>query len=360
MNQRSLQPPDQRPRGRLCTDLRRGWQSRLRVPLGALFLLLAHPSFVRAQSAPGAAPARIFLDYQRTAGAAGCLAPDQLAQAVEQRLGRAVFTAPGEADLQARVRAARAGSGFHIEVELLDRDRRSLGRRRLQTRARHCSALDDALALVVSLAADVAAHSAPPLAPVAPAPATLPALETPIEVPESTYAPRLGWRLRPALGVSALGGFLPRLGAGPSAELELLPPHSWPIWLRATVWQRQRLGTGPAGAEFAAQSLELGVCPWSARWPRFEARSCAEQWLGRVTARGFGFDQDQSGTGATLALGGNETLRYWLGDWFLSLSGSLLVPLLQRRYFYLEGSEITLHDQGWVWAVGTISLGLEL
>jgi hypothetical protein len=314
---------------------------------------------VRAAAAPPEAepqkqPARLVLDYQRGPGAAGCLAPRELASAVEQRLGRAVFVAASEAEIQAWVRARRVGHGFAIDVELRAAGARSLGRRRLTTRARHCSALDDALTLVVSLAADVA------VSPVSDAPASPTPLETTIELPASTVAPRLGWHARSRLGAAAMHGLLPALGAGFALELELRPPQFWPLWLRAAGWGSQSVGAGLGRAEFSAQSLELGVCPWTPEWGSIELRSCAEQLLARVHAKGVGFDLDQSGASASLALGVAETLSVRFGDWFVSVSGSLLAPLVQRRYFYDDGGEVTLHDQPLVWWLGGLWLGFEL
>jgi hypothetical protein len=334
---------------------------RQRIARAALLsaVWLGDSSLVRAAAAPSGTEAqkqaaRLFLDYQRGPGAAGCLAPPELASAVEQRLGRAVFVAASDAEIQAQVRARRVGRGFAIDVELRAAGARSLGRRRLTTRARHCSALDDALTLVVSLAADVA------VSPVSDAPASLTPLETEIELPASSVAPRLGWHARPSLGVAALSGLLPAIGAGFALELELRPPRFWPLWLRAAGWGSQSVGAGLGGAEFSAQSLELGVCPWTPEWGSIELRSCAEQLLARVHAQGKGFDLVQSGASVSLALGASETLSLHFGDWFVSVSGSLLAPLVQRRYFYDDGGEITLHDQPWVWWLGGLWLGFEL
>jgi len=336
----------------------------LLAALLAVALLGASPR-LRAQDAPAPAPAtplpaRLFLDYERGPGASGCLAPRELASAVEQRLGRRVFVPAADAEIHAQVRARRAGRGFAIDVELRGPGERSLGRRRLNTRARHCSALDDSLTLVVSLAADLSLAPLAPLAAAREAPVSVTPLESAIEIPASSFAPRLGWHARPGLGVTALSGLLPALGVGFAVELELRPPQFWPLWLRATRWHGQRVVAGSTGAEFSAQSLELGVCPWTLELGQLELRSCVEQLFGRVHAKGFGFDLDQSGASATLALGAMETLSFRSGDWFISVSGSLLAPLVQRRYFYLDGNEITLHDQAWVWGLGGLSLGLEL
>jgi hypothetical protein len=336
--------------------------------LGAGLLASA---FAAAQPAAEPAPALLGLHYERSAGAAQCLAPSALARAVEQRLGRSVFVPAPQADLQARVRAERSARGFRIDVELFDREGHSLGKRHLRTRARHCSALDDSLALVVSLAVDVAASRAaePPLdqqaaaataaqgsAPAAAAPL---ALETPIEVPASNYAPRASWQLAPAVGVLAAGGLLPGWGVGGSFELELRPPAFWALWLRASLWQPRRSGAGQ-GVEVSAQALELGVCPLLFELAGVESRLCAEQLIGRMAMQGFGFDRDQSGSGASLGLGATGSLRQHFGEWFISVSGSLLAPLVQRRYFYVDGGDIVLHEPAPVWALGSVSFGLEL
>jgi hypothetical protein len=327
--------------------------------LGAGLLASA---FVAAQPEP--APALLALDYERAAGAAHCLAPAALARAVEQRLGRKVFVPQARAKLQAHVRAERLAHGFRIDVELFDGAGRSLGKRQLRTGARHCSALDDSLALVVSLAVDVAASPEPEqtagaAAPALPEPPAPVALETPIDVPAGTYAPRASWQLAPALGGLASGGFLPGLGLGGAFELELRPPAFWALWLRAALWQPRRIG-GAQGVELSAQTLELGVCPWRFELAGVEARWCAEQLIGRVAMQGFGFDRDQSGAGASFGLGLTGALRQHFGDWFISVSGSLLAPVVQRRYFYVDGGDIVLHDPAPVWAFGSLSVGLEL
>ena len=320
---------------------------------------LSASALVAAQPSPEPAPALLALDYERAAGAGHCLEPAALARAVEQRLGRTVFVPRARAELQVRVRAERAARGFRIDTELFDREGHSLGKRHLRTRARHCSALDDSLALVVSLAVDVAASPEPePAAPEAAPPAPV-ALETPIEVPASTHAPRASWQLAPALGVLVAGGLLPGVGLGGAFELELRPPAFWALWLRAALWQPRRIG-GEQGVQLSAQTLELGVCPWFFELAGIESRLCAEQWIGRVAMQGFGFDRDQSGSGASFALGATESLRQHFGAWFISVSGSLLAPLVQRRYFYVDGGDIVLHEPAAVWAFGSVSFGLEL
>ncbi len=301
-------------------------------------------------------PARLYLDYQRGPGAHACASAEQLAAAVEQRLGRRVFVARGEADLHAQLHAQRGAQGFRIELQLFDREQRPLGRRQLSTRARHCSALDEALALVLSLAADVALP--PPSSVVSAPPAPVP-LATPLQIPADVPAPRQPWQLRPSAGLGVFGGLLPGAALAVALELELRPPGGWPFWLRGSQFFDQRTGA-LTGGEFAARALELGVCPWSPRGERLEARLCAEQLLALVQARGFGSDADRDEPRLSLALGVEQSIGYRLGDWLISVSGSLLATPARRRYYYVDGDQITLHRQGWVWGGGRLSLGLEL
>jgi hypothetical protein len=324
---------------------------------------------VHAQAAPqpplppsAAAPAavKLHLDYQRAPGALDCASAEQLAAAVEARLGRRVFVAASEADLHAQLRAQRVGRGYRIALQLYDRDRHPLGRRQLSTRARHCSALDEALALVVSLAADVTLPPPASAAPLQPPLAVTPLpLDTPIEVPADASAPRQPWQVRPSVGLLLLSGLLPGVGVAAAVEVELEPPRFWPFWLRASTFLEERAGAA-TGGEFTAHTLELGVCPWSPRGSRWESRLCAQQLLGVLKAQGFGSDADQEEPRISFALGLEQTLGYRIGDWFISVSGSLLATPQRRRYYYVDEDQITLHEQGWIWAGGRLALGFEL
>lgn len=322
----------------------------------ALAALLAAGT-LHAQSAPPALPAvpaaRLYLDYQRGPGAQTCASAEQLALAVEARLGRRVFVPAAQAQLHAELRAQRVGRGYRITLQLFDRDRRPLGRRQLSTQARHCSALDEALALVVSLAADVTLPE-PSAEPARPVP-----LDTPLDIPATAPAPRQPWQVRLSAGVTLLGGFLPGAALAAALEVELAPAQFWPFWLRVSRFLEERVGVA-TGAELTAHGLELGVCPWTPRGERFEARLCAQQLLGLLHAQGFGSDDDRQETRISFGLGVEQTLGYRSGNWFVSVSGSLLVTPVRRRYYYLDEDQITLHEQGWIWAGGRLALGLQL
>jgi hypothetical protein len=337
------------------------------------FAALAGALSLVARAAAGAEPVRVYLDYSRAA--ATCIDEAALKHGVEARLGRAVFVTEVEADVRAVVIARRAARGFSASVELFDRARQSLGRRELATPARHCSALDDSLALVLSLAADMprerlspppenpSAPSAPPQAPSEPsAPPQLapPFLGTPLSIPEA--APRIGLRLLPEIGVAASYGLLPSLAPGLDVGLELRSNRFWPMSVHAAGWARQVQEVGRAGraARFSAQTVSLAICPWSGPLGPLDGSLCALNRLGRVAARGTGFDDPQQSTGWQVAIGAGGGVRYWLGPMFVSGAGELLVPLLRRRYFFTDVEDITIHEEGWLQALLRLGVGTEI
>jgi hypothetical protein len=317
------------------------------------------------------APALVHLDYRREPSAASCVAAPQLVRDVEARLGRRVFVSPADADLTARVRAGRAARRFVVELELFDREGRSLGRRELSTRAAHCSALDDSLALVLALAADMPRQPPPPASPPA-APASIPpatssgpsgaSLGSALSIPATTHAPRLGVRFRPSLGAAAALGLVPGLAPGLELGLELRANQFWPVLLHGSGFLEQdRTSSIPAkGATFAAQTLVLGVCPWTGAFGAFEGSVCALQCLGRVRARGVGFDEEQRDDGWSLHAGAGLGLSRAFGPLFVAASGALLVPVVRRRYFFTDDVDVTLYEQPWLGGLLALRVGTEI
>lgn len=348
--------------------------------LGALGLLVAcvarpalsraaEPTPSRTSSAP--APATVQLDYERERAAASCVSAEQLARDVEARLGRRVFVAAGEAELVARLRARRVAGRFRIELELSDREGQSLGRRELSTRAAHCSALDDSLALVLALAADMPREpsraAVAPDAPAAPeaspavAPPGRPALGTPLSIPAKTHAPRLGARLRPSLGGAVAWGLVPGLSPGLELGLELRMNHFWPIRVGAAAFaERAEAARAPSQqARLAAQTLAIGVCPWTPALGAFEGALCAVQSLARIRARGVGFDDERREDGWVLHAGAGLSLSHELGPVFVAASATLLVPVVRRRYFITDGVDVTVYEQPWLAGLFGLRVGTE-
>jgi hypothetical protein len=184
-------------------------------------------------------------------------------------------------------------------------------------------------------------------------------LATAVSIPAATHSPRLSFGVQPSLGLAVSAGLLPRLGVGAQARVKLLPPNFWPLVLDGTYWRGQRLGAD-AGAEFALRTLQLWICPWTSELWRAEVELCVNQLIGMVTATGFGFDEDQPTERWLAAFGLGASAKYPAGPLFISVSGSLMAPLVQRRYFFTDGVDVTLHQGPWLFGVAVFSLGLDL
>lgn len=87
-------------------------------------------------------------------------------------------------------------------------------------------------------------------------------------------------------------------------------------------------------------------------------RFCVEQAARRIDARGFGFDRDQPGGGWVPALGGRVGATVGVGSLFFGATCSLLVPFVQRRYFYDDGADVTLYRTPWLSGALALALGL--
>jgi hypothetical protein len=184
-------------------------------------------------------------------------------------------------------------------------------------------------------------------------------LSTPIAVPAATHAPRLGLALEPSLGLAFGVGLLPYFAAGAQARLAVRAPGFWPLVVDATHWHDQRLGS-EQGVRFALGTVRLGVCPWQPALEPIELSFCIDELLGRVSATGFGFDEGDAADRWLAALGAGAIAKYALGQAFFSVSGSLLAPLVQRRYFYTDGDQVTLREEPGLLGIAALSVGLDL
>jgi len=123
------------------------WRGRL----GFAFVFLL---WSRAGFALEANP-RVALGLTRGEGTQACIQGGAIERAVERRLRRRVFAGNESPDLHIDVALARESDGaWSARLVLRGRSGAELGARELQTQAAHCSALDDALVLVVALLVD--------------------------------------------------------------------------------------------------------------------------------------------------------------------------------------------------------------
>jgi hypothetical protein len=117
----------------------------------AIGLILSVWQILSASAVSARAPAP-GLSWVRGLGAESCINSVELAKRVEVILGRAVFVSASEAELVIEGYVnPKKGGGFEARLMVIDGSGRWLGSRDLSIELLDCSALDDALALVIAV-----------------------------------------------------------------------------------------------------------------------------------------------------------------------------------------------------------------
>lgn len=295
----------------------------------------------------------VALSVQHGSGAEACMGEPQLKQGVERRLRRKVFVDAEQADLRFVVTFETHGNETEARISVSSRDGAPRGTRSLVT-TKHCSALDDSLALSVALLVDQPPEPelevtpppvAPPIesipaAPVAPAPAPAPSQRatpkppTRITIPEDVAAPREPWHVM--LGAAAQGtwGVLPGLGPAVSLYSSVVAPHFVPTTLAGELFsEREASRDERSGARFRLLRVSLSLCP-----PLWEdggrgVALCVGQKIGWLRVTGYGFDHDLSEQRLTYALTiGGEAKQHLFGP--ASIRGYLgaEVPVVRDQF----------------------------
>jgi len=325
-----------------------------------------------ATLAEASAPERAFarLEFHSTEATASCIEKRELEVAVERRLRRKVFSEP--AGLVFDVRLARSEQGWTAELVLFDAQRRELGRRALDTKARDCSALDASLALVVALLVDSPPEPPPPVetapAPTSaapPAPPTPPTPPTRIELPKDTHAPREPWHYVPTVSFSAAFDRLPGIAFGPRAGVTFLPPSFPEFRLSAGVLlpREETTESDEVGGTFWLLDVAFELCPLVHRSSSFRLSGCVGQSVGRLSVKGFGFDENQEEPGLDLVITAGVSSFFTLARPFgvvLGLGAGL--PLSRNTYSATtaEGERVKVWQRGYVVGSGEVGIGLEL
>lgn len=276
-------------------------------------------------------------------GTEQCIDQVALQHAVEARLQRAVFTDDARPPLVIHLSLDRnAGREWLAKLTLLDDSGRSLGERELATRAAHCSALDDSLALVVALLVDapleeqLRKEAAQREAPAPVAPVNTPPLS--LRIPTQTHAPREPWRVNGRAAATLSLGSLPAAAPGFELGLGLRPPLGLALQV-FTGFAAARSTAGDAGArvslwygglEVRALELELGSVLCSL-W--------LGETVGALRAEAFGFDENSSSTRAYLApFARGRVVQPVSSQLGLLLEARAEVPLT-RASFVMESSD---------------------
>jgi len=319
-------------------------------------------------------PPRVALEVVRAAGTDSCLEADALAQAVERRLDRPVF---GGDALRVSVHFERPARGFVAEVSLRDRHGTSFGRRELKTPAKHCSSLDDSLALVVALlvdspeareqAAAQAAAAAAPSSTAAPAtPSVAPPRESPpisVTIPPEVLPAREPYRVIVGASFTALAGPLPGIAFGPELLLAVRPSHFIELRLRPSFFPEREV-SAPAperGGRLSLAQVALDLCPLEHELSSVRLSGCLGQSVGWVRGEGFGYLHNETTGSLIYSLGvGASALIALAGPLGLNVGLSGAVPLSRDTYISYAANGVTTEVFRSAPVTGMLAAGLAL
>ena len=310
--------------------------------LAALGVLLA------PRGAP-AEPLTFRLSWVRGVGAEACPNAEQLAAAVEARLGRAAFSEPALRHIEGSV--GRAEGSWRVQLRVIGADNVVLGSRELEAHGPDCASIADAASLAVALTIDphalderpelqrgVPAEVPVPAPPPAPAPPVPPAPTPPAPsssaarrpVPEgSNRSGALTGEVAPRvlLGVGILPD--PGFGAELGAELRLAPALG--LSMSMAYLAEQRTSGGQFGLSLAAGSL--GLCLWALHRPRALLKICGELMAGAVQVVVYDPIPTHPGEHVWLAPRVGPRFAYRLGERLsLELSASAVAPLVREGF----------------------------
>jgi hypothetical protein len=291
------------------------------------------------------------LTVTRDAPSESCMSPGALERAVEGRLGRDVFR-PAGSEIAVSVRFSREENDFVAVITLHDAKGRPFGVREIRSPARHCSALDESVPLVVALLVDAPPEPPepepepvePPLGERVP-PAKPPEPPRPVRLalPPTTPAPRTPARWELNLGATGLLGLLPNFGVG----LELGVGVDIPALTRVRGFvagylpnREQRPGS-ESGVELSLLRAGLEICPFESASDRFVAGACIGQVVSRVHAEGFGFFENERGDRLSYGLRAGAFALLRVGGSFHLRAGLAVEVPLQRTNYAFRAAEGT-------------------
>jgi len=317
----------------------------------------------------------VALSVQYGDGVEACLGAEQLSRSVEKRLRRKVFVEPARAQLRFVVSFERHGADTEARIDVSSMNGQKRGSRSLVT-SRHCSALDDSLALSVALLVDQPPEPEPetePLPPPAPAittpdlPPAPPAPRvvsepTPITIPPEVEAPREPWHVRVGAVGNAILGALPGIQPGFALYSKLVPRGVTPILIQAEMFRRATAERDAAsGARFRLFRVGLALCPTLDETSARSFSVCVGQKVGWLDVEGYGFDHAARERRLTFALtlGGEGRLRL-AGP--VSLRGYLgaEVPVVRDQFASAGRNASRLFEASPVALVSEIGLEAEL
>ena len=310
------------------------------------------------------------LEWRRLEGGEDCMGGEAVERAVESRLQRKVFVSSGQSDRRAATATAtgadvsvsaeigpKRGGGWALRVSMAGENGESLGVREVTTEARHCSALDESIPLVLVLMLDISE------ARVEKARRAGGQRDAAIRIPASTHAPRAPWKFEVAGGAAAALGAMPELGFGPRLALGAAPPSFWRIEAFGTYYvPTEDLGQA-GGGRFSLWAAGLAACPIAFTEGRTRIDGCAVQETGIVRSEGFGFARNIQSEQLLWNLGVAARVAYsFAPPVALRVGVGVEAPIVRYRFTYIDsgGREQSLFS---VWPVipsADLMLSIEL
>ena len=311
-------------------------------------------------------PVTSALSWVRLPGAETCISSPELAQAVEERLGRSVFVSPAAAGMpiEGRIEPKRGG-GFRAHIQSVDDSGRRRGVRELSSDETDCRAFDDELVLVIAITIDPdavlkrpteKAEKKPARPTEEPVPArTVVKKETvfvPIvrERPQASpdhEAPREPWGLSLRAGPRVAGGVLPGAAVGLQVAVVAAPPDLFPLAAMGEGWTDTDETAAAGGARVSLISAALAACPQLRVTPVLATEVCGGGFAGAMHARGFGFDTSDETTELVAGVSAGANLLFRADSWLLFGVGvDARLALSRPRFFFRDatGTRRTLYE----------------
>lgn len=313
------------------------------------------------------------LSWVRLPGAEACPSTQDVAHAVEDRLGRSVLVSAADAELAIEGRIERREGSFVATLTVADASGASLGERVLEQRAEtegDCAEILPALALAIALtidpdallrAPDEAHEEADPEpdtpgddAPLADAPLADDAVPPP--------EPRDRWRFEITALAAGTLGLSPTAAAGGALTLALSPPGFVPVYIHGVLAPFSRAEpAGSAPVDVLQSYVGLGLCPLALRETApVTLLACAGIDVGALvtlSARETLTEPERITVQADVSFGAHVTI---VGPLYFAADVALLVPFRGDPYLLRGPPERPWYDPEPVAGVLRIGVGLDV
>ncbi len=291
------------------------------LALASACALFAAPAQADGESFDG----KVYLDWSAGGSVESCITREQIVVDVEAIVGRPIFAPRSQADRVLRVDVDGAPpTTFTGQILLMTSSGISLGARELSAGSAECKDVASALALALSIMADLPRTSAETKTP----PPTIPAAPAPTPLPTPTPPPR--WHA--AVGLGPMGSLDSNadLSLGGQGTVVVMPPRFLPF--SVTVLSAPRSSSTPTGTSYTLLSTTVGASLCAPPWSRARVAllACAGPDLTVLAGWGAGFTQSRGGLSSTVGALLHTYAAYSIGHGFRVVLGLAATATPQR------------------------------